>query len=209
MAGFFKKLSGFILPKEIDFFGNLAAQSRVTARVIYLLKEIYFEKGIAAEQLSEAMEEAHQLRTKNLAELNEVLITPVDKEAISRIYLSLDWIVLSIKHLYVELNAYQISSLREHEKIFLILGRQIEKITTCFEKLKMKKYDEVMHEVNEIIKLDDQLIREYSVQLVNLFNNDSVNHILPLREILSQLREISKRMHVAANNIEDIVFKMH
>ena len=206
---FFKKLSGFILPKEVDFFGNLNQQSTITQQIVNTLYGIYIERSKTSLQLDEAIGKANELRIKNLIELNNVLITPVDKEAISRVYLSLDWIVLSIKHLDVEINAYKISSLAEYEKIFIFLKEQMEKMDECFALLKKKKYNEVLKKINDIIRLDDELIKEYSGQLSALFDSDSTKHILRHKEILSQLKEVSKRIHVCANTMEDIVFKMN
>ena len=206
---FFKKLSGFILPKEVDFFGNLNQQSTITQQIVNTLYSIYIEKSKTSIQLDEAIREANELRIRNLAELNNVLITPVDKEAISRVYLSLDWIVLSIKHLDVEIGAYKISSLAEYQKIFIFLKEQMGKIDECFILLKEKKYNKVLREINDIIRLDDELIKEYSVQLSALFESDSTKHILRHKEILTQLKEVSKRIHVCATTIEDIVFKMN
>ncbi|SMO53605.1 hypothetical protein [Solitalea koreensis] len=203
------KLSDFILPKELDFFGSLHEQSVITQRVIIMLYGIYIEKSETSEQLEVIIEKANDERVKKMKELNEVMITPVDKEAISRIYLQLDWIVLSIKHLNVEIAAYNISSLTEYGKIFLLLQKQIEKMNDCFLMLKQKKYEEVMMSANEIILLDDELIKEYSTQLANLFTSDSIKHIFRHKEILTQLKEISKRIHVSVNSIEDIVFKLN
>lgn len=203
-----KKLSDFILPKEVDFFGNLSRQSSLTQEVINTLHSIYIEKSRTIEQLNKAIKDAYDLRKKNLLELNEALITPVDKEAISRVYLNLDWIVLSVMHLNAEIDTYEIATLMNHEKLLNILKQQMGKITNSFTFLKDKKYTDVLNEVAYVIKLDDDLINEYSHHLKILFDNDSVKYILMQKEILSQLKEISKHIHVCANTVEDIVFKM-
>ncbi len=205
----FKKLSDFILPKEVDFFGNLQAQSVITQQVVIMLHSIYIQKTKTSEQLNNIIQKANDERMEKLIELNSVMITPVDKEAISRIYLNLDWIVLSIKHLDVEIAAYTISSLSEYEAIFLLLQKQMLQMNECFTLLKQKKYDEVITKVNAIILMDDELIKEYSVELATLLQSDSIKHIIRHKEILTQLKEISKRIHITANSIEDVVFKMN
>jgi uncharacterized protein Yka (UPF0111/DUF47 family) len=205
----FHKLSGFILPKEVDFFGNLNLQCSKTEQVVSVLHDIYLANTKAAATLGEAIADANTLRVQHLVELNEVLITPVDKEAISRLYLSLDWIVLSVKHLHIEISTYNISTLAEYESMLNILCRQMEEMSTCFLLLKGKKFSEVLNRTNAIIALDDALIREYSAQTASLFSGNSVIRILQHKEILTQLKEVSKRIHVCANNIEDIVFKMN
>ncbi|HEU4719024.1 MAG TPA: hypothetical protein VFU15_14370 [Bacteroidia bacterium] len=205
----FGKLSDFILPKEVDFFGNLEAQCMVTQDVLKKFCGIYLGEDIKTSELTQAITNANELRKKNEAELNEVLITPVDKEAISRAYLNLDWIVLSIKHLNAEAGAYGVSSLQDYGVILGLLKEQMTRMTSCFLLLKEKKYSEVLGGVNDIILLDDEVISEYASCMAQLFNHDSVQHILRHRELLSQLKEVSKRVHFCVNSVEDIVFKMN
>ncbi len=207
--GVFNKLSDFILPKEVDFFGSLGSQSAITQEVVYALHRIYVEKTLNSAELNTLIQKADDLRKKNVLELNKVLITPIDREAISRAYLNLDWIVLSIKHLDVEIATYAISSLKEYEKIFSMLKEQMCKITECFGLLKAKNYLEVLDRISEVIRLDDDQISEYSRQLADLFDSNALKHIMRHKEILSQLKEVSKRIHVCANTVEDIVFKMY
>ena len=45
--------------------------------------------------------------------------------------------------------------------------------------------------------------------LVKLFENKDINHVLKHKEILTQIKEISKRIHICGNHLEDIVFKMN
>jgi len=207
-----KWLSGFsdyVLPKEIDFFGHLVRQSTITSEIIETLHQIYIDNTKRPEALQPLLEKAEQIRKQNIAELNKVLITPLDREALSRAHINLDWVVLSIKHLTIEINTFGITSLREYEKIFLLLVQQISKITESFTLLKEKNYQMVIAEIAEIIDLDDQLISEYSGLLGNLFKSDDFKSLLQYKEILSQLKEVSKRIHVCANSVEDIVFKMY
>lgn len=207
--GIFKKLSGYILPKEVDFFGNLYSQCVLTQQVVSMLQDIYITKSKSTDQLESIIEKSGSLRKQNLVELNSVMITPVDKEAISRMYLSLDWIVLSIKHLNAEIAAYNISSLKEYEKIIVMLHSEMKEMEKCFSLLKEKKFADVLAGVNVIIAIDDELINEYSEQLALLLTSGDIKHIIRYKDILAQLKEVSKRIHVTANNVQDIVFKLN
>lgn len=207
--GIFKKLSGYILPKEVDFFGNLYSQCVLTQQVVSMLQDIYITKSKSTDQLESIIEKSGSLRKQNLVELNSVMITPVDKEAISRMYLSLDWIVLSIKHLNAEIAAYNISSLKEYEKIIVMLHSEMKEMEKCFSLLKEKKFADVLAGVNVIIAIDDELINEYSGQLALLLTSGDIKHIIRYKDILAQLKEVSKRIHVTANNVQDIVFKLN
>ncbi len=203
---FIKKLKGLILPEVIDFFGELTQQSNITESVIKKLVSKY-TSGEDNDILN-LIKEAKKSRKEKLKQLEKVFITPVDREAISRSYSYLYWIVLSVEHLINELAIYDIHHLKEYEKILTLLQQQITELTMAFSLFNTKKYDVILKKVNHIIHLDNELVLAYSTALNLLFQKKEMNTILKHKEILSQLKEISKRIHFCANQIEDIVFKV-
>lgn len=203
---FIKKLKGLILPEVIDFFGELTQQSNITESVIKKLVSKY-TSGEDNDILN-LIKEAKKSRKEKLKQLEKVFITPVDREAISRSYSYLYWIVLSVEHLINELAIYDIHHLKEYEKILTLLQQQITELTMAFSLFNTKKYDIILKKVNHIIHLDNELVLVYSKELNLLFQKKEMNTILKHKEILSQLKEISKRIHFCANQIEDIVFKV-
>ena len=66
-----------------------------------------------------------------------------------------------------------------------------------------------MEFVHQVINLDDLLIKEYAELLIRLFKEENMGKVLEHKEILSQMREISKQIHICSNQLEDIVFKMN
>lgn len=205
-----KKLKSWILPKEIDFFGSLSHQSMAISAIITELSNFYLESSSQdSGAIFDTIEKAKQIRKVNIQELNSTFITPVDKEAISRATAALHWIGLSVKHLVVELNTYQIYNLKDYRKMFEILQQEMNDLTEGFKLLSSKKYDQIIHQVNLVIHHDDSLIKEYTVLLEKLFNETDLKHILEHKEVLSQIKEISKRIHKCGNLLEDIVFKMN
>lgn len=209
MASILDKIQSYVLPKEVDFFNNLIEQSKFIQAVIDTFHNKYFGGDAQKTDLTTYFSQAEDIRQKNLIELNNVLITPIDKEAIGRAYLELDWVILSIKHLDVEINAYQISSLKEYTAMFELIRQQAEKITYCFDQLKIKNFEQVLTQSKEIIDLDDALIVEYSYHLSTLFSGELSMHVIKHKAILNQTKELSKRMRTCANLIEDFVFKMN
>jgi uncharacterized protein Yka (UPF0111/DUF47 family) len=203
---FIKKLKGLILPEVIDFFSELTQQSNITESVIKKLVSKY-TSGEDNDILN-LIKEAKKSRKEKLKQLEKVFITPVDREAISRSYSYLYWIVLSVEHLINELAIYDIHHLKEYEKILTLLQQQITELTMAFSLFNTKKYDVILKKVNHIIHLDNELVLVYSKELNLLFQKKEMNTILKHKEILSQLKEISKRIHFCANQIEDIVFKV-
>lgn len=209
MTSILNRLQTYILPKEVDFFNNLVDHAALVESVVDTMHDVYVSGVGRAEALQIAFDAAETLRQNNLFELHNVLITPIDKEAISRAYLHLDWVILSIKHLDLEVRAYGITRLKEYESIFSILREQTRKSTHCFRQLKEKRYESVLNEAKEIIALDDALIADYSKRLSGLFQGEVSMHVIKHKEILSQLKEVSKRIRICTNLIEDFVFKMN
>ena len=201
-----KKIKKFILPKEVDFFGNLTEQCKITEEIMKVLVEKYTttQKG----DISNLIKKAKKSRKEKLKELEKTFITPVDREAISRSYSHLYWIVLSVEHFVYEVDTYEIDSLKEYQKIFDLLLNQIEELSLAFSLFNKKEYDAILKHVNHIIHLDNKLVLIYSIELNKLFNKKELKIILKHREILAQLKEISKRIHFCSNQIEDIVFKI-
>ena len=205
-----KKIKSLILPKEINYFESLKKQGEETAEVINELSDFYLHNPSEDPQkIFELISEAKKCRHKNLKELSNALITPVDKEAISRAYIHLHWVVLSVKHLVVEMGTYNIYSLKEYHKIIELLQAEIIDLTDGFALLNKKEYDHILKKVYQVIHSDNLLIKEYAKILAVLFQGNDFKKIFQHREVLSQLKEISKRIHICANQLEDIVFKMN
>ena len=203
---FFKKLKSLILPKEINFFDELTEQSKITEQIIKELILKYTSNENT--DIFNLIKEAKKSKKLKLKQLEKTFITPVDREAISRSYSYLYWIVLSVEHLINELTTFDILQLNKYQKIMTLLNQQIEELTNSFGLFNTKKYDLILKKVNHIIKLDNELVLAYSQELNLLFQEKDMNYILKHKEVLSQLKEISKRIHFCANQIEDIVFKI-
>lgn len=202
-----KKLKGFVLPQVIDFFSDLTEQSKITEGIIEELKSIYTDKG--NNNIFNLISNANESRKDKLKQLEKVFITPVDREAISRSYTHLHWITLSVEHLVIELKIYIVTDLKEYQLILDLLHREMQDLTSAFKLLNSKKYDIILTKISNVIHSDNALISEYAKQLKILFRKEKMEYVLQHKEILSQLKEISKRIHFCANQIEDIVFKMN
>ncbi len=201
------KLKEFVLPKEIDFFGDLEEQSKITEEIIekLVLKYTVNQKN----NIFDLIEKAKKSKKNKIKELEKTFITPVDREAINRSYAHLYWITLSVEHFINELDIYGIHNLNKYDKILELLKEQITNIKIAYSFFNEKQYEQILHIVNQTIHLDNKLVLAYSTQLNLLFDEGKELAVtLKHREILSQLKEISKRIHFCANQIEDIVFKI-
>ena len=152
----FKKLSSYILPETIDFFGQLTQQSEDTKSILSELKNFYIENSSKDTScLFDFISKAKLSRKENLKQLNKVFITPVDKEAISRAYEHLHWIVLSIKHLIIEMDEFQIYHLKDYDTLLTLLYDEMDKLTEGFSMLNKKEYDEILKKTYEVIHHDN------------------------------------------------------
>lgn len=204
-----KKLKEWILPKEIDFFKSLSEQSLQTQRIVEELSKVYTESSnIDTQPIVNLISESKKNRTNRLKELNSTFITPVDRESISRAYSHLYWVTLSIKHFILEMATFQIYDLSEYKKIFDLLQLEMIELTKGYKLLDNKDFESAQHSINQIIHLDNKLIHQYAIHLDKLFDESKIRHIQIHKELLLQLKEISKRIHICANLTEDIIFKM-
>lgn len=204
------KLKDWILPKEFDFFSLMKDQSMETLKIVDELGKFYVANTSQnPENIYDLISNAKKNRSANLKDLNATFITPVDKEAISRVYAQLYWVALSIKHLIVEIDTYEIYDLSEYKNIFDLLKQEMQLLGDGFDGLRNKNYEAALKIRDKIIHQDNELIKRYAIHLAELFKGNNHQHILMHREILSQLKEVSKRIHICANLLEDIVFKLN
>lgn len=204
------KLKDWILPKEFDFFSLMKDQSMETLKIVEELGKFYVANTSQnPEYIYDLISKAKKNRSANLKDLNATFITPVDKEAISRVYAQLYWVALSIKHLIVEIDTYEIYDLSEYKNIFDLLKQEMQLLGDGFDGLRNKNYEAALKIRDKVIHQDNELIKQYAIHLAELFKGNNNQHILMHREILSQLKEVSKRIHICANLLEDIVFKLN
>ncbi len=205
----FRKLQQFILPAGTDFFVSMQHQSAMTEKVVDELYHLYIEdKKIDSLSMLDLIKQEKEIRKNNLQQLYAALITPIDKEAISRAIINLDWVVLSIEHLHVELETYGIRNLEEYESILVLLKQEMENLSYCFSLLEQKKYDVFSNQIFTIVHLDNLVIKEYAKHVSALLSGNDIKKIIEYKEILTQLKEVSKRIRICANNMEDMIFKM-
>jgi len=204
------KFNDWFLPKEIDFFKSLSDHSLRTLNIVENLATFYVKNSDQNPQyIIDLISDLKKNHSHNLKELNSTFLTPVDRESISRAYSHLYWVALSIKHLIVEIDTYKIYHLSEYTDIFDLLQQEMSRLTNGFKKLDTKNYVDALEVIDQIIHLDNELIHSYAKHLSTLLNENNFQHILMHKGILSQLKEISKHIHICANLLEDIIFKLN
>ena len=201
--GFIQK---FVLPKQADLAAALQAQTLATRNIVHDLYAAYIlhvDKAFSA--IENDTSETSAIKEKNMKELLDVFIAPYDKESIFRIITQLDWIALSVKHFVIEVNAYHNKQdLNIYRDIFELLKDMASLLEEGFKQLTKKE----LPSIALIHDKYDQVVECRAKHVAELLQQDDFKHILIHKDILSQLKEIAKRMHVTANTLEDMAIKI-
>ncbi len=202
-------ISRFILPKEVDFDTALQAQARITRMIVIDLHNACVDdKLMTLSSISVHADEARLLKTKNMNELLDVFIAPYDKESIYRIITQLDWIALSVKHFYLEIEAFGISSIREYQSIIELILEMASLLEQCITRLSTKTARTISLDTDLIHDQYDHVVALCAQSVAELLKQEDCKHIIVHRDILAQLKEISQRIHVTANTLEDMAIKL-
>ncbi len=207
MTSFIKK---FILPKEVDFHAALVEHATVVDSIIDALYSCFIEaKEESCQKILANEHQAQMIKEKNMSELLNTFITPIDRESIYRVITQLDWIAVSIRHFVLEAKAYHISTLDDgYTEIITCLQRQSKNLKLGFQNLKGSDAVTVAKNVQMVRNEYETLIECHIRKMTALADSNDLREMFIEKELLSQLKEIAKRMQVCANSLEDIVVKM-
>jgi len=202
-------LKKYILPEEINFFRELRQQAEATRNTMDDLYRCFVE---AREESCQAVlgdeHRACELKERNMNDLGRAFMTPVDREAIFRAITHLDWIVISVKHLVMETKAYEISDLREYENILLQLRNCGDLLCQGFSALKDKDMERTGLKSDQTRELAHKVTETYVLAMAKVAQGENIHLMFKHKEILSQIKSIAKRFHVAANTLQDITMKL-
>ncbi len=199
----------YLLPKEIDFNNALKKQVNASKHSVLDLCKYCEQKDMHA--LKAIVEDEHQsrsLKSKNMHELLDVFITPYDKESIYRIITQLDWIALSVKHLVIDLLAYKINCPEYYQPIFSTLREMILSLDKAFTYLPEKQLGKILRNIELIHDKYDETSKECALAALRHLENDEIKVYLAHKEILNQLKEVARRIHMSANTLEDMAMKI-
>ncbi len=202
-------LKQYILPEEIDFFKELRRQAEATRDTMDDLYRCFIE---GREQSCQAVladeHRACELKEGNMHDLGRAFITPVDREAIFRTITHLDWIVISVKHLVMETRAYGLDNMQEYKEILLELRNCADLLCRGFSALEKKDLAQTAKKAEATRELAHKMTETYVRAMARVAEGDDIHLMFKHREVLSQIKSIGKRFHVAANTLQDITMKL-
>lgn len=202
----FKK---YIVPHEIDFVGMLQEQSLATHKMIEDLYKCFIDtEDKSCSSIIEDEHKTKRLKDRNMNQLLNTFITPIDRESIYRTVTQLDWVTDSVKHFVLETKAYEIDKLTQYKDIFHLIYKASKTLHEGFEALDGGKHAKVSRIADKTRELTDKVSQEYIIEMVKLSKCKDSRYVFVHKEILSQLKEIGKRVHISANTLQDIVVKM-
>ncbi len=202
-------ISRFLLPREVDFDAAMLEQARIGREMVELLYRLCMEnEEEALAKISEIADKARTLKKQNMKELLDVFIAPYDKESIYRMITQLDWIALSVKHFQLEVTVYRIPSLAGHEPIVSLLREMARTLEDGLAQLGRSPLSHMGEEIDRIRDLYDEVVANCARATADLDSGLNCKQLLHQRDMLMQLKEIAKRIHVAANTLEDMAIKV-
>jgi uncharacterized protein Yka (UPF0111/DUF47 family) len=203
--GFIEK---YILPETLDFDAALQAQAAAARQIVQDLHDASLaQEPEAFAVIRRDAEQAIELKNNNMQQLLSVFLTPYDKESIYRLITQLAWVVLSVKHFVIEREVYGIDALAEYRGIFSLLRDMAALLDTGVGQLGDRNPLALTRTTEQILERYDQVVESCARAVASLFQMEDCRDILRHRDIVDQLREIAKRLHVAANTLEDMAIK--
>jgi len=202
-------VSNYILPKNIDFDNALQSQAHITRTIVEDLQTACRDNNRALlEHITDHVTEARTLKSSNMKELLDVFITSYDKESIYRMITQLDWIALSVKHFALEVQAYEIQSLDEYQTIADVLVEMAVLLELGITRLSVKNPKAIAPDIDLLHDKYDQVVTLCAQAVAQLLDRGDCKRILVHKEVLAQLREVAKRIHITANTLEDMAIKI-
>ena len=202
-------LKKYIIPHEIDFIAMLQEQALATHKIIEDLYGCFISED--EKNCQSILKDEHKteiIKKRNMETMLNAFITPIDRESIYRAVTQLDWIAISVKHFVQETKAYNVDKLLEYQDIFGLIYNASQALNEGFEALNEPQHAKVSRKADKTRSLCDEISQNYIIEMVKLSKNIDMQKLFIHKEILSQLKEIGKRLHISANTLQDIVVKM-
>lgn len=202
-------ISQLLLPVKVDFDAALLKQAQICRLIISdLYKACINDDREALNAITIVAERARKVKTSNMEELLAVFIAPYDKESIYRMITQLDWIALSVKHFQLEAEVYDTHSLNEYEPVLKILLDMATALEDGMSRLSSRDLMAIVSRITQVHDQYDSVVEKCAKATGILLQNEDCRHIIRHKDMLLQLKEIAKRIHISANTLEDMAIKI-
>ena len=204
--GFISKL---LLPRQVDFNESLLDQAKNCRSIVEDLCAACAANDMGLlSTIPATAQQGRELKDRNMALLLDVFITPYDKESIYRMITGLDWVALSVKHFQLETRVYQLHSLSEYAPFMSLLADMAAALESGIRELPARQLPPIGNSTDRIHDQYDEVVSLCARANAELLAQDDLKRIMRHRDMLLQLKEIAKRIHLAANTLEDMAIKV-
>ena len=202
-------ISKFILPADVDLNESLIKQAQIARLVVSdLYKACIHDDREALRAISIVARRARKIKSTNMAQLLDVFIAPYDKESIYRMITQLDWITLAVKHFQLEAEVYDTHSLSDYDSILKALLDMATALEEGISRLADKDFRAIAKCTEQVHDQYDTVVEMCANATAALLQQDDIKRIIRHKDMLAQLKEIARRIHITSNTLEDMTIKV-
>lgn len=204
-----------LLPQEFEFFDlfeKAADHTVAAAKVLLKLTESYKDADPLARELSALEHECDDVAHEIMDRLNTCFVTPLDREDIHSMIMSVDDVVDLINAAGNRMCFFQIGQPTPHA---VNLAKQIlrgcEKLAAAMRNMRNKKaYEEVSRDciaIHEVENAADDIMHEALTELFKT-EKDPIQ-VIKWKDIYETMEMVTDRCEDAANVMQNIIVKMN
>ena len=220
-----KRLWEKIIPPSIDFHGLVKEQCIALQDAVTVLQHYLQQHDPSlAPQIREKVREGHRLRDRNLKLLNSSFVTPIDREDIYTLSMTIDHILDYVKNTVRELEVLRVRPDRYMVDMAEQLGKGAAQLAQGLDLFYHRNIDEIQKQVTTR-QLERYVEKLYREALADMFhgneyqnltenNNPGVNECLEFvisrmkkREVYRHLSNAADRLAHAGEALRDISIK--
>jgi predicted phosphate transport protein (TIGR00153 family) len=210
------KILDFLLPRETKFFTFLNQQTEILLEACKLFKDLVLNiETISEEEIKKRIQEIKEcehrgdtIENNTIAELHRTFITPLDREDIHDLTVSLDHSLDILDNISQKFEIYKIKKIPVNIKNFA------ELIVDCAQELNqlMKSFDNhdnMVLAAKKIHKIENKADYLFHLTMADLFNDaHSPVDIIKFKEIYEQLEAIVNSIDHIGKQIRGIKIKL-
>ncbi len=199
----------FLVPTEKKFFEMLERQAQKAeegVRALYDLLKNFTDVEEKARALTRIENEGDEIRHEISNEVNRTFITPLDREDINTLSVTLDDLLDYAEGVSTRIILFELKSVpREVVDLAAIFLQAAESAHQAVSHL--RDPPEALKHVRVIHRLENEGDHIYRTALANLFREKDVMHVLKIKEIVETLEGACDKCEDIADVIDEIVVK--
>ncbi|MEM3086464.1 MAG: DUF47 family protein [Halobacteria archaeon] len=202
-------LLSLIVPAEKRFFEMLERQAQKAeegVRALYDLLKNFTDVEEKARILTQIENEGDEIRHEISHEVNSTFITPLDREDINTLSVTLDDLLDYAEGISTRTILFEIKSVpKEVVDLASVFLRSVEAAHKAVAALESP--EEAIKHVQAIHRLENEADHIYRTALANLFKEKDVMHVLKIKEIVETLEGACDKCEDIADVIDEIAVK--